>query len=106
MIWTLGNLLINIICVFYAFISFSIMNFPYAEGRLTGRLKTLDGLLIGVNFVSICNMIFMHLCNPNARFTLIVLKITLILHLLMFCTNGKENKQRRGQKKQESKACP
>ena len=48
--------------------------------------------LIGVNHSNIYSVLFMWLCNLNARFTLIFLKITLILNLLMFCKIKREIK--------------
>ena len=41
--------------------------------------------LIGVNHTSIYSVFFMCLCNLNARFTPVFLKITLIPNSLMFC---------------------
>ena len=54
--------------------------------------------MIGVNHTSIYSVLFMWLCNLNARFTPIFLKITLIPHLLMFCRIKREIKQGNGRK--------
>ena len=54
------------------------------------------GYLIGVNLISICSMCFKCLCNLNARFTSIFLKITLIPHLLLFCRIRRRIKQSEG----------
>ena len=51
-------------------------------------------MMIGVNHTSIYMVFFMYLCNLNARFTPIFIKITLIPHLLMFCKHWKKIKQR------------
>ena len=54
------------------------------------------GEVIGVNHTSIYRVFFMCLCNLNARFTPVFLKITLIPQLLMFCMHGKKSKQIKG----------
>ena len=51
------------------------------------------GLVLGVNHTNIYNVFFMCLCNLNDRFTPILVKITLIPHLLMFCRIRRKIKQ-------------
>ena len=53
---------------------------------------------MGVNHTSIYSVFCMYLCNLNARFTHIFLKITLIPHLLMFCWIKRKIKQGNGKK--------
>ena len=52
-----------------------------------------DKWLIGVNHTSIYSMFSRFLCNLNARFIPIFLKITLIPNLLMFCRIKRKIKQ-------------
>ena len=54
--------------------------------------------LIGVNHTSIYSVFSRCLCNLNARFTPIFLKITLIPHLLMFYRIKRKIKQGKGKK--------
>ena len=53
-------------------------------------------LLIGVNRISIYIVVLMCLCNLNARFMPIVLKIALIPHLLIFCRIRRKIKHGKG----------
>ena len=61
--------------------------------------------MIGMDRISIYRVFCMYFCNLNARFKPIFLKIALFPHLLMFCRNIKYNKQRKGQKEEESRTC-
>ena len=49
-----------------------------------------------MNHTSISSVFSRFLCNLNARFTPIFLKITLIPHLLMFCKIRRKIKQGKG----------
>ena len=50
--------------------------------------------MIGVNHTRIYSVFFcVYICNLNARFTPIFVKITLIFHLLMFCRIIRKIKQ-------------
>ena len=59
--------------------------------------------MIGVNLVSIFSMIFMCLCNLNARFTPISLKKSLIPHSLVFYKIRRKTKQSDGRNQVEMK---
>ena len=60
--------------------------------------------MIGVNHTSIYIMFFMCLGNLNARCTPIFVKITLILHLLMFCRIRRKIKQSDGRNQVKRKS--
>ena len=62
------------------------------------EISTCRGWLIGVNHTSIYSLFSKCLCNLNARFTPIFLKITLIPHVLMFCKIKRKIKQGKGKK--------
>ena len=56
------------------------------------------GVMIGVNHTNIDSVFSRCLCNLNARFTPIFLKITLITHFLMFCRIKRKMKQGKDKK--------